>query len=80
MVKLKMYSKDKCCLCEDAKKVLHKLQEEMTFEIEEIDIYTDDVLLEKYQIMIPVIEVSEEVLAYGIIKEEHLRQKIVKYF
>jgi glutaredoxin len=80
MVKLKVYSKTNCCLCDDAKAVLQQLQEEMAFEIEEIDIYLDDELLEKYQIMIPVIEVEKEMLAYGIIEKEHMRKQLVKYF
>lgn len=41
------------------------MQPEFTFQLEEIDIYEDDQLLEAYQLMIPVIEVDEKQVTYG---------------
>ncbi|WP_078378969.1 glutaredoxin family protein [Sutcliffiella halmapala] len=77
-MKLVFYTKVDCSLCEKAKKVLNDLQNEMDFTIEEVDIYQDDVLLEKYQIMIPVVELEEEMLGYGIIHKEEIRKRLLK--
>ncbi|MDF0728308.1 glutaredoxin family protein [Cytobacillus sp. S13-E01] len=73
-----MYSKLDCPLCLKAKKVLEELNEEIPLTIEEIDIYEDDVLLEKYQIMIPVIEIDGEEVTYGIINKDTVRKRLLK--
>jgi glutaredoxin len=80
MVKLRVYGKENCCLCDDAKEILRELQAEMAFEIEEIDIYQDDELLEKYQIIIPVVQVNTDMLGYGIIEKEEIKKQLAKYF
>lgn len=71
-----MYSKLDCPLCMKAKKVLEEINEEIPIEIEEVDIYKDDQLLEKYQIMIPVVEIDGEEVEYGIIHKEMIRKRI----
>ncbi|GGJ64615.1 glutaredoxin [Anoxybacillus voinovskiensis] len=73
-----LYSKIDCPLCEKAKAVLQELQQEYGFEINEIDIYKDDALLEKYQLMIPVVEVDGEELAYGRIHKEFIRKRLLE--
>jgi len=77
-VNLKFYTKVDCPLCEKAKARLQELQSEMDFTIEEVDIYQDDALLEKYQIMIPVVEYQEELLGYGIIDKEEIRKRLLE--
>lgn len=78
MIKVKMYSKVNCPLCTKAKKILEELALEIPFEIEEIDIYQDDNLLEKYQIMIPVVEINGEEVEFGIIHKEVIKDKLVE--
>ncbi|MEH7237209.1 glutaredoxin family protein [Bacillus sp. JJ1562] len=68
-----MYSKENCSLCTKAKKVIEELSEDYPLELHEIDIYKDDELLEKYQIMIPVIEIDGNEVEYGIIHKETIR-------
>ncbi|MFE7060572.1 glutaredoxin family protein [Sutcliffiella sp. NPDC057660] len=75
---LKFYTKVDCPLCEKAKVRLQELQSEMDFTIEEVDIYQDDALLEKYQIMIPVVELDGEMLGYGIINKEEIRKRLLE--
>ncbi|PYZ95799.1 glutaredoxin [Alteribacter lacisalsi] len=53
---LTFYTKKDCPLCEEGLVLLEMLKDEYSFEINEVDIYKDDVLLEKYQIRIPVVE------------------------
>jgi glutaredoxin len=67
-----------CPLCEKAKARLQELQSEMDFTIEEVDIYQNDALLEKYQIMIPVVEYQAELLGYGIIDKEEIRKRLLE--
>ncbi|MCL6587563.1 MAG: glutaredoxin family protein [Anoxybacillus sp.] len=73
-----LYSKIDCPLCEKAKAVLQELQQEYGFEINEIDIYQDDTLLEQYQLMIPVVEVDGEELGYGRIHKEFIRKRLLE--
>jgi glutaredoxin len=76
-MKVTLYSKVDCGLCEKAKTVLQELQREFSFEIEEIDIYKDDRLLEKYQLMIPVVEMDGEEIEYGIIHKDVVRKRLL---
>ncbi|MFS0863977.1 glutaredoxin family protein [Fredinandcohnia sp. 179-A 10B2 NHS] len=69
-MKVIMYSKENCSLCTKAMNVLREINEEFPLDIEEVDIYKDDLLLEKYQIMIPVIEIAGKEVEYGIIHKE----------
>ncbi|MCZ0756536.1 glutaredoxin family protein [Anoxybacillus sp. J5B_2022] len=73
-----LYSKIDCPLCEKAKAVLQELQQEWNFQINEIDIYENDALLEKYQLMIPVVEVDGEELAYGLIHKDFIRKRLLE--
>ncbi|CAG9620719.1 glutaredoxin family protein [Sutcliffiella rhizosphaerae] len=75
---LTFYTKVDCPLCEKAKIKLMELQREWNFSIEENDIYKDDVLLEKYQLMIPVVEHEGEMLAYGQISKEEIRKRLLE--
>lgn len=74
-----LYTKLHCPLCDDAHKLLQKLQLEIPFHIQTIDIYKDDVLLEKYGLMIPVIEVDGEEIDYGRINEEKVKKALTNF-
>lgn len=58
MRKLIFYTKENCSLCDDAKVLLDLLRHEYPFEMDERDIYTNDVWLEEYQLMIPVVKIN----------------------
>ncbi|MDG4657149.1 glutaredoxin family protein [Ectobacillus antri] len=73
-----LYGKKDCCLCDDAKAILHELQQEHNFIWKEIDIYSDDVLLERYQIMIPVIEIEGEEVQAGIIQKDVISKRLTQ--
>ncbi|MBL2480142.1 glutaredoxin family protein, partial [Klebsiella pneumoniae] len=49
-MKVVLYTKKDCGLCVKAKQVLQEVQCEYSFQIEEIDIYEDNDLLEKYHL------------------------------
>jgi glutaredoxin len=56
--KLIFYTKDHCSLCDLAEDLIELLKIDFDFEVEKVDIYQDDQLLEKYQLLIPVVEVD----------------------
>ncbi|MFD1778637.1 glutaredoxin family protein [Fredinandcohnia salidurans] len=74
-----MYSKENCSLCTKAKQVIEELSEEFPLDLNEVDIYKDDELLEKYQIMIPVIEIDGNEVEYGIIHKEAIQEYLNRY-
>ncbi|OEH92304.1 glutaredoxin family protein [Bacillus solimangrovi] len=77
-MKVVMYSRKQCPLCEKAKIQLLALQTEFQFEFEEVDIYENDSLLERYQLMIPVVEINGEEVEYGQIVKENIRKRLLK--
>ncbi|SFA56262.1 Glutaredoxin [Anoxybacillus pushchinoensis] len=71
-MKIVVYSKENCCLCDEAKAILRELQ----VEWEEVDIYKNEQWLERYQLMIPVIEIDGEMVAYGRIHKDVIRKRL----
>jgi glutaredoxin len=58
MEKVIFYTKEICSLCDTAEALLEMFQNDYEFEIEKRDIYTNDEWLEKYHLLIPVIDVK----------------------
>ncbi|GLH64358.1 glutaredoxin family protein [Parageobacillus sp. G301] len=75
---INLYSKTNCPLCDKAKQVLQELQREFSFQINEIDIYQDDALLEKYQLMIPVVEIDGEEVDFGMVQKDVIRKRLLE--
>ncbi|OOE14273.1 glutaredoxin family protein [Fictibacillus arsenicus] len=73
------YTKEHCPLCDKAHKLLQDLQKEIPFTIETVDIYKDDVLLEKYGLMIPVIEVEGVQIDYGMISIDKVKKALTNF-
>ena len=61
------YTRPGCHLCDDARLMLKLVQEDVSFEMKEVNIEEDDALHEKYMLMIPVIEENGDVLLFGSI-------------
>ncbi|MEK4486950.1 glutaredoxin family protein [Psychrobacillus sp. FSL H8-0484] len=59
------YTRPGCHLCEEAKLMLKLVQEDISFEINEVNIEENDELHEKYMLMIPVVEFENEIIQYG---------------
>ncbi|KOO37139.1 glutaredoxin family protein [Priestia koreensis] len=72
-----VYTKETCSLCEKAIDLLEELKKEYRFTYTLVDIYQDDALLEKYQIMIPVVEINGEEVDFGIISAEKIRKRLL---
>jgi glutaredoxin len=53
-----LYSRDGCCLCDDAREILLRVQREHSFTLEERDIEADEKLLRAYLERIPVVTID----------------------
>ncbi|WP_020061702.1 glutaredoxin family protein [Bacillus sp. 123MFChir2] len=73
-----LYTKEECGLCQKAKKLLQELQDEYVFDLREINIYEDEKLLERYHLMIPVVEVEGEEVEYGVIHKDVIINSIIR--
>lgn len=60
-----LYTRPNCPLCDEAKMMMELVREDFPFEYEEVNIESDDVIHEKYMLMIPVVEKDGEVAIYG---------------
>jgi glutaredoxin len=73
---LTVYSKPDCHLCEEAIAVLQRLQGEFVFEIDELDISSDDRLLRAYFERIPVVALDGEELCEFFVAETLVRERL----
>jgi thiol-disulfide isomerase/thioredoxin len=71
-----VYYRDGCHLCEQVVASLFQLQEELRYEIEQIDIDTDPVLHDKYNVDVPVVTYHGEVIFYHFFDETALKQAL----
>ncbi|WP_033542501.1 glutaredoxin family protein [Planococcus sp. CAU13] len=62
---LTLYTRPNCPLCDEAKLMLHLVQEDFPLEYTEVNIEDDDAVHEKYMLMIPVLEQEGNILLYG---------------
>ncbi len=69
-----VYSKPGCHLCEDALRVLERIQQSAAFELQEINIQHDPALLAEYGEQIPVVLLNGEFLSEYTVDEDRLRQ------
>ena len=57
-IRLQLYTKSDCPLCDEAKEALKKVAEELPICVEEIDITANLGLFTKYKYLIPVLEMD----------------------
>lgn len=78
MIDVQVFSKVDCPLCDEAVAVMRLLQNEVEFRLTVVDIYQDDLLLEKYQLMIPVVVIDGEKVDYGQVSMEKVRKRLLE--
>lgn len=62
---VQFYTRDNCPLCEEGLRTLKLVQEDCSFTLQMIDIEQNELLHEKYMLMIPVVAIGEQVIQYG---------------
>ncbi len=55
-----LYGREGCCLCDDAREVILRVQGRVAFELRERDIETDEALHRAYLERIPVVTIDGE--------------------
>lgn len=75
---VKLYTKHRCHLCEKAKEIILELKEKWNFQYIEVDIYESDDLIEKYGLMIPVVEIDGEEVQYGQIDKKFISETLTR--
>ena len=77
MTTVTLYSRPGCHLCEEARAVLERARGRAAFEIDEINIETDDGLHARYLERIPVVVLDGEELFEYFVHEEALIRRIL---
>jgi len=77
MTEVLVYSRPGCHLCETAVAAIVGLHGEgYRFELREVDIDSDDLLLRRYLELIPVVEVDGAVVSELVLDEDGLRARL----
>lgn len=76
-IKVQLYTKSDCPLCDAAKSVLQELGQEFPVEVEEIDITTNIGMFNKYKTLIPVLKLDGKCLFVHRIDAAALKRKLV---
>lgn len=71
-----LYSRAGCALCHETEELLRKLAGKFGFETAVVDIETDDDLLRRYMLEIPVVAVAGEVIAQAPIRRAALEEAL----
>ena len=78
MLRVEIYSKRDCCLCDEAKAVLDRVRAEVPFELVEVDIEGDPELMERYRTEIPVVFVGGRKAFKYRVDEAELRRRLAR--
>jgi glutaredoxin len=75
--RLVLYARPDCHLCDEARAGLERLLADgVSFELEEVDIDSDDELLKRYLEHIPVVELNGEIVSELWLDADGLRARI----
>ena len=67
MLRLTLYGKPECCLCDEAREAVAEVRRDRPFDLEEVDISLDPLLNRRYGERIPVLCVNgEEAFELGV--------------
>ena len=71
-----LYSREGCCLCDDARRVLLRVRDLGGFTFQELDIEADDALFRAYLERIPVVTIDGSEAFDLFVDEAELRQRL----
>ena len=75
-IKLQLYTKSDCPLCDEAKDALRQLEAQFPIQVEETDITADLGMFIKYKNLIPVLEMEGKRLFVHHINVQRLRWQL----
>jgi glutaredoxin len=77
MTTVTLYSRPDCHLCDEARSAILAIRDQgLRFELQEIDIDSDDELLSRYLERIPVVTVEGEIVSELILDVDALRSRL----
>ncbi len=76
-IKVEIYSKSDCHLCDEAKSVLLKVQQEIPFDFFEVDITGNRELFTEYKEQIPVVFICGKKAFKFRVDEKELRKRLL---
>ena len=76
-IKVEIYSKPECHLCDEAKSVLVKVQQEVPFDFLEVDITSNRELFTEYKEQIPVVFICGKKAFKFRVNEKELRKRLL---
>jgi hypothetical protein len=75
--RVRLYSRPDCHLCDEARAGLESMRAEgLVFELEEVDIDSDDRLLGRFLERIPVVELEGEIVSELVMDPESVKAKL----
>lgn len=70
-----LYTREGCCLCEEAKRVLESAKQHVRFDLDEVDIDGDADLRRTYNDEVPVIAINgSKAFKYRVTEQELLKK------
>jgi Glutaredoxin-like domain (DUF836) len=78
MTNVVLYSREGCCLCDDAREILERVRHRHPFTLLERDIDTDDALHRAYLERIPVVTIEGVVAFELFVNESALEARLDK--
>jgi glutaredoxin len=78
-LKVTLYTKEDCALCEEAEEILRRARKLIRFETELVYIEDDPALFSRYQDRVPVVEVGGEEVASAPVEEARLLAVLSSY-
>ena len=77
MTTVVLYSRPECHLCDEARAAILAIRDQgLRFDLQEIDIESDDELLSRYLERIPVVTVEGEIVSELILDRDALRARL----
>ncbi len=76
-IKVEIYSKSDCHLCDEAKSVLSKVKQEIPFDFFEVDITSNRELFTEYKEQIPVVFICGKKAFKFRVNEKELRKRLL---
>lgn len=75
-MRIQIYSKSKCPLCDDAKRVLMEVQQRFSFEWTEVNIESDPSLYERYRYDVPLVMIDGRPAFKHRVDAERLHERL----
>ena len=78
-MKVELFSKPHCPLCDDAKEILRRVQGQVPFELVEVNIESDPALFARYRYDIPVVHIDGSRAFKHRVEEAELLQRLNRH-